>query len=1094
MKESFNKQLQNLFLLGLMIFCTGAIFAQQGIINGTVTDANGDPIIGANVYIEGTTQGTVSDIDGNFSLPDITAGSVQLSVSFIGYLTETQTVTVGDGVSVEANFMLIEDLQQLSEVVVIGYGVQKKSDLTGAVASVSSEDLNKVPSQDISQALQGRAAGVYALGNTAAPGANIDITIRGITSINKTNPLWIVDGVPADPKSVNNADVESVEILKDASAGAIYGANAANGVVLITTKKGKAGKNTVNFDTYYGWQQAYNLVEVADGPGFGRVFTEFEAIQGIDDFFFSNTDTLPTIDYQKEILRTAPMSSYDLSVSGGNENSTYFVGLGYMKQEGIVKRTSYDRLSLRINSEHKGNKWLTIGENVSFTRQKSEGFHEWQYFNEYETPILPTVTYHPFIPVYVNPDGSAATEKNDTTNWSSSPLGNTVNPVGRVELKNQEQQTYLAMGTAFIKIHPLKGLTYENRITGSFKYTDDVEFTPIYMLTPTIKNDNSRIYRAASQNKSWLWQHILSYSTTLFDDHNVLVMAGFEAGYGKYETMSAERMDLINESEEMWYFRASLNNEAVSQFPDGYANESSNYSYFGRLNYDYKGIVLAQGNIRKDYSSKFGPKNRSGVFPSFSVGLKFSEIGAIKNNLTWLNFGKIRYGWGKVGNNAIPDYAYYATIATAPVYMYSFNNDPATSTGAASNKLANPQIAWEGVVTSNIGIDIGLLSNRFFLTADYFVRRNDGMLMEKEAPYYQGYYVGASSVTQEGGASNPIMNIGELKNSGIEITASWKDNVGKFGYGINVNFTYLKTEAVSLPDTLNLGQTKGVGGYLTRTQPGEPIGEYYGYQTDGLFTMDDIQRDANGDPVLTSRGQYIVVNQPYIINDVGEIEYAQPHAQPGDFCFVDANGDGELTLDDYVPIGNPNPKYLLGLTLDFEYGWFDLSMFWQGVFGNKLFNSQKYYLYGFDGQYNVAADYEDNHWRDEILDSEGNVLFVENHNATYPRIDPTNANENFSSMSDFYMEDGSYLRLKNLQLGMTLPKEISLKAGIERCRIYISGTNLLTFTKYTGFDPEIGSNKDPNASSNRESILVRGLDKGTYPPARMYSVGINLTF
>jgi len=1089
MKESFSKQLKNLFLMSLMIFCTSAIFAQKGIINGTVTDANGDPIIGANVYIEGTTQGTVSDIDGKFSLPDITDGSVQLSVSFIGYLTETQTITVDDGVSVEANFMLIEDLQQLSEVVVIGYGVQKKSDLTGAVASVSSEDLNKVPSQDISQALQGRAAGVYVMGNTGAPGANTDIQIRGTTSINRTTPLWIIDGVPADPKSVNQADVESIEILKDASAGAIYGSNAANGVILVTTKKGKAGKNQIDFNAYYGVQQVYNYVDIADGPQFGRVFTEYEALQGIEDFYFPNPDTLPTFDYQKKITQTAPMQSYDLSVSGGNENSTYFIGFGFMKQEGVVKRTSYDRMSFRANSEHKGNKWLTVGENFSFTRQKFVGFHEWQYFNEYEGPILPSVTFHNFVPVYVNPDGSPATEKNDTTNWSGDPLSNTVNPVGRVDLKNQESQTYLANATAYLKIHPIKGLDYETRLSGGFKYTDDVEFTPVYFLTPTILNSDSRIYRAASQNKNWLWQHILSYNTTLFEDHNILAMVGYEAGWGRYETMNAERMNLINETPEMWYFDASTNTEAVSQFPNGYANESSSYSYFGRLNYDFRGIALAQFNVRKDFSSKFGPKNRSGVFPSFSLGYKFSEH--LPDNPIF-NFGKVRYGWGKVGNNAIDDYAYYATIGTAPVFMYAFDNGTSPIVGAAPDKLANPQIGWEAVVTSNLGIDIGMFNNRLFLTADYFVRRNDGMLMEKQAPWYYGYVV--RDPAQEGGVANPIMNIGELKNSGIEVSASWKDNIGKFGYGINVNFTYVKTEAVDLPDTLKEGGTKGVGGTLTQTMTGQPIGEYYGYQTDGLFTMDDIERDANGDPVLTPRGTYIVVNQPYIINEEGETEYAQPRAQPGDFRFVDANGDGMVNLDDYVPIGNPNPKYLLGVTIDLEYGWFDLSMFWQGAFGHKICNTQKYYLYNFDGQYNVAPDYVDNHYRHEILDGEGNVLFPANYNATYPRLDPSNANENFTRFSDFYMENGSYLRLKNLQIGMTLPKEWTTVAGIERLRIYFSATNLITFTKYSGFDPEIGSNKDPNSTDQREAILVRGLDKGVYPPSRLFSAGINLTF
>ncbi|MBA7547855.1 TonB-dependent receptor P3 [subsurface metagenome] len=390
---------------------------------------------------------------------------------------------------------------------------------------------------------------------------------------------------------------------------------------------------------------------------------------------------------------------------------------------------------------------------------------------------------------------------------------------------------------------------------------------------------------------------------------------------------------------------------------------------------------------------------------------------------------------------------------------------------------------------------MGLLNNKLFFTADYFIRQNDEMLMDVTPASYYGYMVRSGSETQEGGESSPTLNIGKLENRGFEFTASWKDNVGKLGYSINVNFTYIKTKAVKIdPDTIPAGQTKGVVGTLTKTISGQSIGEYYGLQTNGLFSMADVATDGNGDPILDEDGNYLVVNQPYIVDGEGNREYAQPNAQPGDFRFVDLNGDGILDGDDFGPIGNPNPKYIYGLNLDFEYGWFDLSIFLQGVGGNKIFNSIKYYLYSFDGQFNWAVDYEDNHYREEIRDDDGNILFPANYNAEYPRIDPRNSNQNLSRMSDFYMESGAYLRLKNLQLGMTLPREWTSKAGIERCRFYVSGKNLITITKYTGFDPEVGSNIDPDASSNTNNLLVQGLDKGAYPPARMFSVGLNVTF
>ncbi|MCK9206734.1 MAG: SusC/RagA family TonB-linked outer membrane protein, partial [Salinivirgaceae bacterium] len=1007
-KSTLTKILQ---LFSFLILPLG-LFAQNASITGKVVDKNSEPLIGVNLMIKGTTIGTISDLDGNFTIHNVPNKQVEVVASFIGYTNLTKQVDLTNAKIATLNFTLLEDIAELSEVVVIGYGTQKKSDLTSAVASVSASDLEQSRAANIQEALQGRAAGVQVSSNTGAPGSNVSVKIRGITSINGTDPIWVIDGVVSDPNSVNAADIESMEILKDASSAAIYGANAGSGVVLVTTKKGKAGDTKVTFNSYWGVQNVTKTIDVANGPDFIRMLHEYETLAKYPSrkYFSLEPDTFQTYNYQDKIFREAFVQNYDLGVSGGTEKSTFYMGIGYLDQEGIVKKTGYNKISVRINGEHKANKWLKVGLNSSYTRQETEGFEEWELKNEYANPILQALTYHSF----VEPYGDKVTDSEYDKGWSYTPLGNTQNPLSTVELKNHKTTTHNATATAFGIITLVEGLNIESRLTGNASFNSNYNFEPIFYITGSLQNTNSSITRGTGYYQGWTFQNLITYNKTLFDVHNISLLAGYESGYGKSEVSSGIRYDLINQTPEMWYFDASTNNTIIGQFPTGSASETSGYSYLGRAGYDYKGIVLGQFNIRRDASSLFGPNNRIGVFPSFSVGFKFTELDIVHNTLPFMNFGKLRYGWGKVGNNCIPPYQYFSTVAYERVYGYSFSNTATSSLGAAPNLFVNKAVHWEDVVTSNLGLDFGFLNNRLSASIDYFERHNIGMLMIVESAWLAGWIV--ENPYQEGGVSDPFKNVGEFNNKGIEISAGWKEQLGRLNYGANLNLSFIKTTVGDIsPDTIYQGTTKGVSNYLTRTIDGQYFEPFYGYVTDGLFRLSDMPNEDG-----------IVTNQPYTINPDGEIIYAQPYAQPGDFRYKDINGDGKINDSDKVSLGSPYPKitYAFNFFADYElprnWGALDCKVFFQGSYGNKVFNATKFYLYNTDGAFNWSEEYAKNHYSVELYDRNDVLVSTANDDAKYPRIDPLGVNGNFTNISDFYVEDASYLRLKNLEIGYTV--------------------------------------------------------------------------
>lgn len=1073
--------IHKLKMLILALVLPVMVYSQSGSITGSVVDADGEPLIGVNVIIKGTTTGTVSDIDGNFSIKNLELKPYTIEVSFIGYLTENYPIDLSKNPNQTLNVVLVEDVKEISEVVVIGYGTQKKSDLTSAVASVSAEDLKEARAATVQEALQGKAAGVVVSSNTGAPGSDVSVKIRGITSINGTDPIWVVDGVRADPNSVNAADIESMEILKDASSAAIYGANAGSGVILITTKKGKEGDTKVTFNAYRGVQKVANQVDVADGPTFAKMLHEYETLANKRKYFSTEPDTFPTYDYQDMIFRSALMQNYDLGVSGGNEKSTFYMGIGYTNQEGILKSSGYEKISVRLNGQHEANSWLKVGINSSYTRSKYIGFEEWELKDEYASPILGALAYHSFVPPY----GEKTTDSEYDEGWSYTPLGNTSNPLATVSLKNREAVYNNGSATVYGIVSPMEGLSFESKLTGSISYNHDHQFYPIYFVTNSNKNSVSSINKGTGFYSGWNWQNLLTYNKTFFEVHNLSLLAGMESGYGKSEWMRAERFSLINQSPEMWYFNASTNDTLVAQIPSGTGEETSGYSYLGRISYDYKGMILGQFNFRRDYSSLFGPNNRSGNFPSFSVGFKFTELDAVRNAMPFMNFGKVRFGWGKVGNNSIKPYQYYSTVAFENVYNYSFNNDPVASSGAAPNLFVNRAIHWEEVVTSNFGFDFGFFDNKLSASIDYFERHNNGMLMTVESPWMAGWIV--TDPYQEGGVSDPIKNVGEFNNSGIELSMGWKEQIGAFRYSANANFTYIKTTVGDIePDTLYSGTTKGIGSNLTRVVQGQNFEPFYGYKVERLFRLSD---NPNAEGVVT--------NQPFTVNPDGDTLFAQPNAKPGDFKFKDVNGDGKIDEKDMVALGSPNPKFTFALNLNASYdlpnnaGTVDFKAFLQGAVGNKVFNATKFYLFNTDGAFNWGTDYAEDHYTVELYDRNDELVTELNDDAKYPRVDPRSENANFSTLSDFYVEDASYLRIKNLEIGYTLPEVVSNAVNIESFRIYGAIKNLATFTKYSGLDPEVGTAKNEQGFSDPRSA---GIDKAAYPVARMYTIGVNVSF
>jgi len=1004
-------------------------------IKGEIIDAVSLSVLPGVTIIEiGTSNGTTTDVNGQYTIT--VHKNATISYSYIGYVTEEKVVRQSQTLDI----VLVPDILSLNEVYVIGYGTLKKSDLTGAVASVRAEELSESVSSGIDQALQGRTAGVTITTNTGTPGGGVNVRIRGTGTTTNPDPFFVVDGVPIsadDIGALNPGDIESMEILKDASAAAIYGSRAANGVVLITTKKGEYGKGKISFDSYKGVQNIVKKYDVVDAE---------EYIKLRNDAGYPFEDTIPeyNVDWQDKVFSTAYIENYQLSFLGGTENSRYAIIGSYFDQDGILRGTDYKRYTLRANSDNKVKSWLLIGENLSYSYSIQNNFREEK--DEYKSPIINAMTADPASPVY------------DTTgNWYDPERNNTFNPVGYIERNSYTNWNKKLMGNIYSDIQPFEWLKYHASFGFDVTDVDIEEYIPEYFVAPADQAPTS-IFRVRDEKwNSWIIENNITISKK-FNKHDITLLAGYsrQRNVYRYQYAAATGVPKDIELRKLANAENPVNNTITDVDNSSYLDRWEPYdatlvSYLGRVIYSFDEKYNLTASLRRDGSSKFGPDKRWGVYPAFAAGWKISEENFMEN-IPFLNFLKLRAGWGQLGNQEIGDYEYFLTLVSG--FDYTTGLEEAVVPGSAPLSVANQEIHWEEAVQTNIGLDINLFENQLSLNADYYIKKTKDMLVEVPIPMVVGVQ------------QNPTINAGEVLNKGFELNIIHKKVIGDFSYNIGGNIAFLDNEVTNLgeggiPISSAAFLAKGT---LSRTELGYPIAGFYGYVVEKIFqNQEEVDK----------------------LNDLApDGYYDTPFTMAGDYKFKDISGpdgipDGEITDDDRTFIGSPHPDLTYGLRLELNYKNFDLSVFGQGVYGNDICQAVILLLETPDMRFNVS-DKMLNYWQQE------------GDNTDIPRLDPYAANDNLR-FSDHYIKDGSYFRIKNVQIGYNL-RTLFNKYGIERFRIYIGAQNLLTITKYDGFDPEIGIGSTQSGAKQGAGNLDIGIDRGFYPVARTFLTGVNLSF
>ena len=1053
------KKVRLLFLLSAFIMSITA-FAQS---SGTVTDENGDPIIGASVIESGNAKnGTVTDIDGHFTI-DVAEGR-NLVISYIGY--ETQTVPARRNMTV----VLKEDHQMLSDVVVIGYGVQKKSVVTASIAKVAAEDLEGKSPVRVDNALKGLAAGVNVTSSSGQPGAAPKVRIRGAGTINDSDPLYIVDGMPMGQGGIdylNPNDIESIEVLKDAASGAIYGSRAANGVILVTTKKGKKGKANISYNFSQGWQSSWRKRDVTSATDYAILQNEMYVNGGsaplyADPYHLTDANGDPIngfgTDWQELVFNdNAPVQNHDVSVSGATDKLNYFLSMGYYTQEGIVGgnygKSNYNRMSLRSNNiynvydmsdERNFLNKLDITVNLSYSRIKATGISE---NSEWGTILGSALYMSPLLPVTLKGDiaqrqidNYASYDLLRDANGDPYTIPNYLgsyqemnNPVAMLAVPETKNWTHKFVPQFVFDLQLWDNLKYH------FNYSADLAFwgsdgavRSLYYLSGNNKQEHTSASASKYQSTTWQLENTLTYDKT-FGDHSFAVVLGQSAMKSKGDYLSGNRWNLVNPDKPSINYATGDVVDGIAQFGVAGAPwaEHTLSSLFARLSYNYAERYMLQATVRRDGSSRFGTNNRYATFPSVSLGWNLRNEPFMDGKASWLSTAKLRASWGKNGNESIGDFRY--TVLTAMGNNVLLGKDALKYIGSKANGLANPDLKWEESEQTDIGIDLGFLNNALTFTADYYIKKTNGMLLTQPIPSYVG-------------ETKPIGNVGDMENSGFEFELGYKFHIADARFAIKGNATYLHNELKNLGnDTgyLDYDSVQGISGGGTRAMNGEPFPFFFGYKTDGIFqTMDEVNAYTN------STGGLI-----------------QPDARPGFVRFVDVNGDGAITPEDRTNIGNGTPTWTFGLNFNAEWKGFDFNLFLQGVSGADVL----------DGTYRSDV-YSGNYpsWMLDRWTGPGT-------SNKYPMLmlgDDVNWR-----MSDLYIHDASYCRIKNISLGYTLPQTLTKKFFVERLRFFVMAENLATWTKYWGFDPEI--------SSGGTSL---GVDRGIYPQARTYTIGFNITF
>ncbi len=1032
------KVFRGITLCFLVLFSTVS-WAQNKTITGKVVGDNGAAISGASVLVKNTRIGATTNDKGEFSLSAPSTARI-LVISFVGY--DAKEVAITDA-ALEVSLVKAES--KMDEVVVVGYGSQKRSVVTGSISKVTSRDLEKIPNGRIEQSLQGRVSGVTIAQNAGQPGAGSTVRVRGITTFGGNDPIWVVDGVVVDNGAIgylNQSDIESIEVLKDAASAAIYGTRAATGVILITTKKGKAGKMVVNYNGFYGTSAPAKVLKLLNATQYAALLNE-RSVAGGGSVMFPNIGSYGVgTDWQKQIFNNdARRFSHELSLSGGSDKSTYYLSFNFSDQQGIVTSdiSNYTKKSIRLNTTHKISKIFTFGQTLGYTHQKGIGLGNTN--SEYGGPLSSAINLDPITPLVVT-DPIAA----NAAPYSSNPVIRDANgnPYGISSIVGQEMTNPIAyiqtrlgnynwsddfIGNAFLEATITKHTKIRSSVGGKLAYWGDKNFTPVYYLSATNSVLQNSYGKSNNNVFNWNIENTLTYSRVV-GDHSFSVLFGqgvYVDGNGGGSAVTLFNLPITSYRDASFNFDIPQANRTSGSY-DFTLHKIS--SLFSRVNYSYKDRYLFTGIIRRDGSTRFGLNHKFGVFPSFSLGWNVNKEGFWPTNNVVKTL-KLRGGYGVVGNDAISDFGYLSTVGGG--YNYTLGNGNVITTGYAPNSLDNPDLKWEQTSQANFGFDAQLFKN-FNLTFDIYKKKTSGILRPVTIPGYVGV------------SSSPVANVADMENSGMELELGYHKKFGQVNFSANGNISYLKNKVTYVAADKNFitgyASFQSMGA-VTRIQVGQSYNAFYGYKTAGIF-----QNVAEINAYKNATGGMI-----------------QPNARPGDFRWQDTNGDGTITEADKTFLGTNLPKYTFGLTLNADYKGFDVMVFAQGATGNKIFQGLR------------RLDISNSNYQTITLSR----WTGEGTSNTYPRLTSNDVNGNFGNMSDFYLEKGDYLRLKVVQLGYTLHHKYLSKIGANSLRFYVTGENLLTLTKYTGYDPEIGGG-------------VFGIDKGYYPQARSFIFGAQLQF
>lgn len=1012
-------------LLMLLLVCgIGTVAYSQIKISGKITEP-GDPsgLPGATVVLKGTTTGTAADVDGTYELSVPNENAI-LVFSYIGL--KDQEIRVGSQRVIDV--VLQSDITLMEEVVVVGYGSQKRSNISGAVSTISSEEITELPVLRAEQALQGRTAGVQVAQNSGSPGSALTVRVRGISTINDSSPLYIVDGIPVGGIDyLNPNDIESINVLKDAASAAIYGARGANGVVLITTKGGKREQQgQVSYDAYYGVQSPWKHMNLLNAREYAILANEAHVAAGRPPLpELANPDLLGEgTDWQEALFEQAPIMSHQLSFTGGSDRSMFTFSGGYFAQDGIVggAKSGFERYTARINSSHQVKRWLRLGSNLAFTALTRNGLPE---NNEFNTPLVRALNIDPI---------TSVRKYDGTYNYSVYADTDIANPLNAIEQTHDTWTSNRVVGSAFVELELAKGLTFKSTYSLDATYAKQDLFFPKYDLSnDTTLRDAPAAERSVTNTvvkndftwRNWQWENVLNYEHTFNTRHKIGVTLGTTALENSFVFLTGSNTNLPTNNVLDAYLGNTIDPRTSQGSGDG-ISEASLLSYFGRVNYDLDDKYLFSATFRADGSSRFGVNNRFGYFPSFSAGWVISREDFWK--VEDISFLKLRGSWGQNGNDKIGDYSFTTIVYSGQ--SYTFGPGEIITNGNAPLEASNPDLRWETSIQTNVGLDVELWDGKVNFTGDYYIKRTEDMLSRVPIPLAVG-------------VRSPFQNVGTMENRGLELSLQYRDKVGEFKYSLGGNITVGSTEVISLGkggEPIVTGNVFSAGN-VSRTEVGHPVAAFYGYVTEGIFQNSE---------------------------EIAAHAFQNESTAPGDIRFRDLNGDNIINEDDRTFIGDPTPDLVYGITADVQYKGFDLSLFIQGTQGNDIYNG----IFRYDFFYTNRPQSSLERWR-----GPGTSNFE-------PRVNLNDPNFN-ARASDRFVEDGSYLRIKNLQLGYTLPQSLLGKLQIQKFRVYVAAQNLLTITKYSGLDPEIGT---------VGGALELGIDQGFYPQARMFLSGVNLTF